>query len=186
MAIHSSIVAWEIPWTEEPGGLEPMGSSWTWLKWLSMHIGMDTCTCVAESLHRSPKTITMLLITPIQNKNSKNVKKKKKKKWIWGGSSEVDELRTYYTEWGKSKREKQISYINAYIWNLERWYWWTYLQGRNRDVDIENRLVDTIGEGEGGKNWESGFEPYILPYVKQMLIVNGNLLYDRKLNLEGW
>ena len=22
----------------------------------------------------------------------------------------------------KSEREEQISYINAYIWNLERWY----------------------------------------------------------------
>jgi len=26
MAIHSSILAWEIPWTEEPGGLQFMGS----------------------------------------------------------------------------------------------------------------------------------------------------------------
>ena len=25
MAIHSSIVAWRIPWTEEPGGLQAMG-----------------------------------------------------------------------------------------------------------------------------------------------------------------
>ena len=25
MAIHSSILGWEIPWTEEPGGLESMG-----------------------------------------------------------------------------------------------------------------------------------------------------------------
>ena len=25
MATYSSIVAWEIPWTEEPGGLQPMG-----------------------------------------------------------------------------------------------------------------------------------------------------------------
>ena len=25
MAIHSSIPAWRIPWTEEPGGLQPMG-----------------------------------------------------------------------------------------------------------------------------------------------------------------
>ena len=24
MATHSSIVAWEIPWTEEPGGLQSM------------------------------------------------------------------------------------------------------------------------------------------------------------------
>ena len=23
---HSSILAWRIPWTEEPGGLQPMGS----------------------------------------------------------------------------------------------------------------------------------------------------------------
>ena len=26
MAIHSSTPAWEIPWTEEPGGLQSMGS----------------------------------------------------------------------------------------------------------------------------------------------------------------
>ena len=26
MAIHSSILAWEIPWTEEPGGLQSTGS----------------------------------------------------------------------------------------------------------------------------------------------------------------
>ena len=25
MATHSSILAWEIPWTEEPGGLQPNG-----------------------------------------------------------------------------------------------------------------------------------------------------------------
>ena len=26
MATHSSIVAWRIPWTEEPGGLQSVGS----------------------------------------------------------------------------------------------------------------------------------------------------------------
>ena len=26
MATHSSILAWRIPWTEEPGGLQYMGS----------------------------------------------------------------------------------------------------------------------------------------------------------------
>ena len=31
MATHTSILAWRIPWTEEPGGLQPMGlqKSWT-------------------------------------------------------------------------------------------------------------------------------------------------------------
>ena len=26
MATHSSILAWEIPWTEDPGGLQSIGS----------------------------------------------------------------------------------------------------------------------------------------------------------------
>ena len=26
MAVHSSILAWKIPWTEEPGGLQSIGS----------------------------------------------------------------------------------------------------------------------------------------------------------------
>jgi len=26
MATHSSILIWRIPWTEEPGGVQPMGS----------------------------------------------------------------------------------------------------------------------------------------------------------------
>ena len=31
MATHSSILAWEIPWTEEPGGLQSMGSQKSWI-----------------------------------------------------------------------------------------------------------------------------------------------------------
>ena len=30
MATHSSIPAWEIPWTEDPGGLQSMGSKKNW------------------------------------------------------------------------------------------------------------------------------------------------------------
>ena len=32
MAIHSSIHAWEIPWTEEPDGLQFMGSQKAWTR----------------------------------------------------------------------------------------------------------------------------------------------------------
>ena len=28
MAAHSNILAWRIPWTEEPGGPQSMGSKW--------------------------------------------------------------------------------------------------------------------------------------------------------------
>ena len=60
-----------------------------------------------------------------------------------------DEHKACYTEWSKSEKEKQILYINAYILNLEKLYWWTYFQGRNRDTDIDNGFVDTVREGEG-------------------------------------
>ena len=33
MATHSSILAWETPWTEEPGGLQTMGSQKVWHSW---------------------------------------------------------------------------------------------------------------------------------------------------------
>ena len=32
MATHSSILAWEIPWTEEPGVLQSTGSQKTWTR----------------------------------------------------------------------------------------------------------------------------------------------------------
>ena len=70
---------------------------------------------------------------------------------------------------------KQISYISTYIWNLEKWYWWTHVQDRSRDTDIENRLTDTAREGVGGMNWESSLETHSLSYVKQ--IASGKLLH---------
>ena len=43
------------------------------------------------------------------------------KKCIWISSNEVDETGAYYAEWNKSERKTPIHYINAYMWNLERW-----------------------------------------------------------------
>ena len=62
---------------------------------------------------------------------------------------------------------RKILYINAYIWNLEKRYWWTYFAGQQRRPDIGNRLVGSVGEGEGEMNWKRSTETYILPYVKQ-------------------
>ena len=38
MATHSSILAWRIPWTEEPGRLQPMGSQRVRQDWETEHI----------------------------------------------------------------------------------------------------------------------------------------------------
>ena len=37
MATHSSILAWRIPWTEEPGGLQSMGSQRVGHNWAIKH-----------------------------------------------------------------------------------------------------------------------------------------------------
>ena len=44
MATHYSILAWEVPWTEELGGPQSMGSqkSWTWVSTSSLHRGEDS------------------------------------------------------------------------------------------------------------------------------------------------
>ena len=52
------------------------------------------------------------------------------------------------------KEKKQVPHINTCVWTLEERYWCTYLQGRNREADVEDILVETVGEGESGTNWE--------------------------------
>ena len=61
-------------------------------------------------------------------------------------SSEVNVPRAHL----QSEASQRKTNMNSHVWNLEKWYWWTYLQSRNRDSDIEDGLVDTVGKGEGG------------------------------------
>ena len=42
------------------------------------------------------------------------------------------------------------------------------MQHGERDTDAKNRLLVSVGEGEGGLICENSIETYILPYVKQM------------------
>ena len=44
--------------------------------------------------------------------------------------------------------------------------WLTYFQGGDREADVENKLVDTMGEVEDGKSWESSMGIHTLPYEK--------------------
>ena len=48
------------------------------------------------------------------------------------------------------------------------------MQGRNRDADIESRLVDAVREGEGRMDGESSTKTYTHPCVKS--ISRGQLL----------
>ena len=35
-----------------------------------------------------------------------------------------------------------------------------------RDTEIQNSLLDSVGEGEGGMIWENGIETCIISYMK--------------------
>ena len=60
-----------------------------------------------------------------------------------------------------------------------------------RGTDIQNSLLDSVGEGEGGMIWENGIETCILPYMKQ--IASPGLMHDTECSglvhwddPEGW
>ena len=40
------------------------------------------------------------------------------------------------------------------------------MQDSRRDTDVKNRLLDSVGEDEGGMVWENSIETCILLYVK--------------------
>ena len=42
------------------------------------------------------------------------------------------------------------------------------MQNRKRDTDVQNRLLDSVGEGEGGMFQENSIETCILSRVKQV------------------
>ena len=42
------------------------------------------------------------------------------------------------------------------------------MRDSKRDAEKKNRLLDVVGEGEGGMIWENGIETCILSYMKQI------------------
>ena len=41
-----------------------------------------------------------------------------------------------------------------------------YMRDSKRDTNVKNRLLDSVGEGEGGMTWENGIETCKISYVK--------------------
>ena len=56
------------------------------------------------------------------------------------------------------------------------------MRDSKRDTDVHKRLLDSVGEGEGGMIWENGTETYILLYVKQ--IASPGLMHET--SAQGW
>ena len=101
-----------------------------------------------------------------------------KRRLIGVNSSGVDEPRACYIEWSKSEREKQISYINVYI----------YLYKESRKMVLRNiiagqeerwRQTTDSGHNGGRRGWDKSREQHwniYTPHAKQ--ITNGKLLHN--------
>ena len=61
--------------------------------------------------------------------------------------------RDYHIKCSQSESEKQISYGITYMWNLKKGYKLTYLQNRNRLIDIENKLMVAQGDSRERGGW---------------------------------
>ena len=55
MATHSRVLAWRIPWTEEPGGLQSMGSH---TRMLLMEGSVQLISASASRLRNAPGALT--------------------------------------------------------------------------------------------------------------------------------
>ena len=58
------------------------------------------------------------------------------------------------------------------------------MQNRKRDTDVQNRLLDSVGEGEGGMFRENSIETNILSRVKQ--ITSPGWMRDKCSGLVHW
>ena len=65
------------------------------------------------------------------------------------------------------------------------------MRDSKRDTDVQNSLLDSVGEGEGGMVWENGIETCVLRYVKR--ITSPGSMHDTGFsglvhwdNSEGW
>ena len=59
------------------------------------------------------------------------------------------------------------------------------MRDSKRDTDVKNRLLDSMGEGEGGMIWENGIETCIISYMKQ--ITSPSSMHDTgRLGLVHW
>ena len=50
------------------------------------------------------------------------------------------------------------------------------MRDSKRDTDVQNSLLDSVGEGNGGMVWENGIEACKLSYVKR--ITSPDLMHD--------
>ena len=120
MATHSSILAWKISWTEEPGGLQSLGSqSRTILKWLSM---------LAPTLLNNLCTELETKIEIVNSRVRKETQQNKTDKTQWNLCAKIRNIRTQYSSLKIRKRTKKT--VKEGINKNKDLIWWNVENSR--------------------------------------------------------
>ena len=80
--------------------------------------------------------------------------------WKWKVKvKSLSRVRLFETPWTAAyQAPPSMGFSRQEYWSgvpsppLEKWYKWTYLQGRNGDADIGKGQMDIVGERKGGMN----------------------------------
>ena len=152
MAAHSSILAWRIPWTEEPGGLLSMGSHRVRHDWSDL-----ATAAVYTHTHTHTHTHTRILLSH-------------QKEWNDAICNNMDEAGDDCTSW--SEPEKGRYHMMSLICGI-------YNMVQVNKSTKQNRLTDMVAKGKVGgwwRDWEFGISGCKLLYMRW--INNKVLLYS--------
>ena len=71
MATHSSILAWKIPWMQEPGRLQSIGSQESdTTEQLHFHFLDEICTCIGATVHHRNESDILRYLSNMGRKTS--------------------------------------------------------------------------------------------------------------------
>ena len=160
MATHSSILAWRIPWTEEPGGLQSMGlQSQTRLSNYHIHFSLSL------RLEGLEDQRGMVLKCPSADEWIQKVwyihtmECMPQKKRNIAICRNMDRPRDYRTKWSKADRKRQM-YNNPYMYNLKHD---TNELIYETEIDLQTQRIDKwLPKEKTGDNWEFGINRYTL------------------------
>lgn len=79
--------------------------------------------------------------------------------WNMQGHGMAKKEKTEDPGWQQRGKVENVFKIRGYMGKLEKWYRWTHLQGKNRDIDTE-RMCGCGGGWNGGMTWEVGIDIY--------------------------
>ena len=188
MAPHSSTLAWKMPWTEEPGGLQSMGS---------LGVGHDWATSLSlftHALEKEMATHSSVLAWRIPGKEelggllSMGLQSRTQLKWLSSSSSSrqhIKKQRHYFANKDPSSQSYGFSSSHVWMWELDckeswepkNWCFWTVVLEKTLESPLDRKEIKPV-HPKGNQSWifigrtDSEAETPILwpPDVKSWLI----------------